>query len=216
MTFYNYPSKLLEQAVREFAKLPGIGNKTALRLVLYLLKQETEDVELFGQTIIELKKNVKHCKICRNISDTDICQICSNKLRDHQTICVVENIRDVMSIENTNQYNGVYHVLGGIISPMDGIGPGDLFIDSLEKRVSEGDIHEIILALSTTMEGDTTNFYIYKRLNKYPVKITTLARGVAIGDELEYADEITLGRSIINRTPFDSTLTDRKKDGRLE
>jgi len=210
MTFYHYPSKLLEQAVREFAKLPGIGNKTALRLVLHLLKQEPGDVELFGQTIIELKKNVKHCKICRNISDTDICQICSNKSRDHQTICVVENIRDVMSIENTNQYNGVYHVLGGIISPMDGTGPGDLFIDSLEKRVSEGDIHEIILALSTTMEGDTTNFYIYKRLNKYPVKITTLARGVAIGDELEYADEITLGRSIINRTPFDSTLVDGK------
>lgn len=212
MTFYNYPSKLLEQAVREFAKLPGIGNKTALRLVLYLLKQEHGDVELFGQTIIELKKNVKHCKICRNISDTDICQICSNKSRDHQTICVVENIRDVMSIENTNQYNGVYHVLGGIISPMDGIGPGDLFIDSLEKRVSEGNIHEIILALSTTIEGDTTNFYIYKRLNKYPVKITTLARGVAIGDELEYADEITLGRSIINRTLFDSTLADKKNN----
>ena len=206
MTFYNYPSKLLEQAVREFAKLPGIGNKTALRLVLHLLKQEPGDVELFGQTIIELKKNVKHCKICRNISDTDICQICSNKSRDHQTICVVENIRDVMSIENTNQYNGVYHVLGGIISPMDGIGPGDLFIDSLEKRVSEDDIHEIILALSTTMEGDTTNFYIYKRLNKYPVKITTLARGVAIGDELEYADEITLGRSIVNRTLFESSI----------
>jgi recombination protein RecR len=210
MTFYHYPSKLLEQAVREFTKLPGIGNKTALRLVLYLLKQEPGDVELFGQTIIELKKNVKHCKICRNISDTDICQICSNKSRDHQTICVVENIRDVISIENTNQYNGVYHVLGGIISPMDGIGPGDLFIDSLEKRVSEGDILEVILALSTTMEGDTTNFYIYKRLHKYPVKITTLARGVAIGDELEYADEITLGRSIINRTLFDSTLADGK------
>jgi len=212
MTFHSYPSKMLEQVVREFAKLPGIGNKTALRLVLHLLKQESEDVELFGQSIIQLKKNIKHCEICRNISDTDICQICSNKSRDHQTICVVENIRDVISIENTNQYTGVYHVLGGIISPMDGIGPGDLFIDSLEDRVSKDDIKEIILALSTTMEGDTTNFYIYKRLSKYPVKITTLARGVAIGDELEYADEITLGRSIINRTLFTSTLADRKQD----
>jgi recombination protein RecR len=215
MTLHHYPSKLLEQAVKEFAKLPGIGNKTALRLVLHLLKQETEDVEVFGQTIIQLRNNIKHCQICRNISDTDVCQICSNNSRNHEIICVVENIRDVMSVENTNQYRGVYHVLGGIISPMDGIGPGDLFIDSLEDRVAKGDIKEIILALSTTMEGDTTNFYIYKRLSKYPVKITTLARGVAVGDELEYADEITLGRSIVNRTLFVSTLAENDSNRRV-
>ena len=211
MTMYNYPSKLLEQAVREFARLPGVGNKTALRLVLHLLKQPVEEVEVFGQTIIQLRNNIKHCKICRNISDTETCQICSGINRDHQTICVVENISDVMSIENTQQYSGVYHVLGGIISPMEGVGPADLFIDALDERVAAGNINEVILALSTTMEGDTTNFYIYKRLNKYPVKITTLARGVAIGDELEYADEITLGRSIINRTLFISTLSDVDK-----
>jgi recombination protein RecR len=202
---YNYPSKLLEQAVREFARLPGVGNKTALRLVLHLLKQPVEEVEVFGQTIIQLRNNIKHCKICRNISDTETCQICSGINRDHQTICVVENISDVMSIENTQQYSGVYHVLGGIISPMEGVGPADLFIDALDERVAAGNINEVILALSTTMEGDTTNFYIYKRLNKYPVKITTLARGVAIGDE------ITLGRSIINRTLFISTLSDVDK-----
>ena len=212
MSLQHYPSKLLEQAVKEFAKLPGIGNKTALRLVLHLLKQDAADVEVFGQAIIQLRNNIKHCQTCRNISDTDVCQICSSPSRDHQIICVVENIRDVMSIENTNQYSGVYHVLGGIISPMDGIGPGDLFIDSLERRVAKGNINEIILALSTTMEGDTTNFYIYRRLNKYPVKITTLARGVAVGDELEYADEITLGRSIINRTLFVSSLAENKQD----
>jgi recombination protein RecR len=211
MTLHHYPSKLLEQAVREFAKLPGIGNKTALRLVLHLLKQEPDEVENFGQTIIQLRNNIKHCKTCRNISDTDVCQICSNNSRDHEIICVVENIRDVMSIENTNQYRGVYHVLGGIISPMDGVGPGDLFIDALEERVAKGDIKEVILALSTTMEGETTNFYIYKRLLEYNIKITTLAQGVAVGDELEYADEITLGRSIINRTLFSSTLAEKKK-----
>jgi recombination protein RecR len=211
MTLFNYPSKLLEQAVREFARLPGVGNKTALRLVLHLLKQPVEEVEVFGQTIIQLRNNIKHCKICRNISDTETCQICSSINRDHQTICVVENISDVMSIENTQQYSGVYHVLGGIISPMEGVGPADLFIDALDERVAAGNIKEVILALSTTMEGDTTNFYIYKRLSKYPVKITTLARGVAIGDELEYADEITLGRSIINRTLFISTLSDSDK-----
>jgi recombination protein RecR len=212
MTLYNYPSKLLEQAVREFARLPGVGNKTALRLVLHLIKQPKEEVEVFGQTLIQLKNNIKHCKICRNLSDIDVCQICSSPSRDHQTICVVENISDVMSVENTQQYSGVYHVLGGIISPMEGVGPADLYIDALEERVGAGDIKEVILALSTTMEGDTTNFYIYKRLSKYPVKITTLARGVAIGDELEYADEITLGRSIINRTPFISTLKEQKKE----
>jgi recombination protein RecR len=209
---YNYPSKLLEQAVREFARLPGVGNKTALRLVLHLLKQPKEEVEIFGQTLIQLRNNIKHCKVCRNISDTETCQICSSPSRDHQTICVVENISDVMSIENTQQYSGVYHVLGGIISPMEGVGPADLFIDALDERVSSDNIKEVILALSTTMEGDTTNFYIYKRLSKYPVKITTLSRGVAIGDELEYADEITLGRSIINRTLFITTLKDSKQE----
>lgn len=202
----------MEQAVREFAKLPGVGNKTALRLVLHLLKQPQEEVEIFGQTLIQLKNNIKYCKVCRNISDIETCQICSSPSRDRQTVCVVENINDVMSIENTQQYSGVYHVLGGIISPMEGVGPADLFINALEERVSSDNIKEIILALSTTMEGDTTNFYIYKRLNKYPLKITTLARGVAIGDELEYADEITLGRSIINRTPFISTLSNNKQD----
>ena len=212
MTLYNYPSKLLEQAVREFARLPGVGNKTALRLVLHLIKQPKEEVEIFGQTLIQLKNNIKHCKICRNISDTDICQICSSHTRDQKTVCVVENISDVMSIENTQQYSGVYHVLGGIISPMEGVGPADLFIDALDDRISSGNVKEVILALSTTMEGDTTNFYIFKRLSKYPLKITTLARGVAIGDELEYADEITLGRSIINRTLFETTLKEPKHE----
>ena len=209
-TFHNYPSKLLEQAVREFASLPGIGSKTALRLVLHLLKQDAEDVENFGNAMIELKRNIHHCKTCKNISDTETCQICSNPKRDGNLVCVVENIRDVMSIENTSQYTGLYHVLGGIISPIDGIGPTDLTIDSLEKRVKEGGIDEVILALSTTMEGDTTNFYIYKRLKPYPVSVSTLARGVAIGDELEYADEVTLGRSIIDRTPFEATFGERK------
>ena len=190
--FHNYPSKLLEQAVREFASLPGIGNKTALRLVLHLLKQDAEDVENFGNAMIELKRNIHHCITCKNISDTETCQICSNPNRDANLVCVVENIRDVMSIENTGQYTGLYHVLGGIISPIDGIGPADLTIESLEQRIKEGGIDEVILALSTTMEGDTTNFYIYKRLKTYPVRVSTLPRGVAIGDELEYADEITL------------------------
>ena len=210
--FHNYPSRLLEQAVREFSALPGIGSKTALRLVLHLLKQDQEEVERFGNALIELKRNIHHCRICRNISDTETCQICSNPRRDSDLVCVVENIRDVMSVENTQQYNGLYHVLGGIISPIDGIGPGDLTIDSLEERVSGGNVSEIILALSTTMEGDTTNFYIYKRLKSYPVKVSTLARGVAIGDELEYADEITLGRSIVDRKPFESTFAGGKQE----
>ena len=170
--FHNYPSKLLEQAVREFAALPGIGNKTALRLVLHLLKQEKEDVEGFGMAVIELKKKIHHCKICQNISDTEICQICSNHNRSREQVCVVENIRDVMAIEGTNQYTGLYHVLGGIISPIDGVGPGDLTIDQLEQRIRSGETEEVILALSTTMEGDTTNFYIYKRLQDYPVRDT--------------------------------------------
>lgn len=209
--FHNYPSKLLEQAVREFASLPGIGNKTALRLVLHLLKQDEAEVENFGNAIVELKRNIHHCKVCCNISDTETCQICSNPRRDSNLVCVVENIRDVMSIENTSQYNGLYHVLGGIISPIDGIGPSDLTIEKLESRVREGGIDEVILALSTTMEGDTTNFYIYKRLKDFPVKVSALARGLAIGDELEYADEITLGRSIVDRTPFEATFGGKKQ-----
>lgn len=204
----NYSSRLLEEAVNEFSRLPGIGNKTALRLVLHLLKQETTEVEKFGSVIQRLKKEIKHCRICHNISDQDICQICSNSKRDSATVCVVENIRDVMSIENTHQYNGVYHVLGGIISPMDGIGPGDLTIKSLEEKVlsTDSEIRELILALPTTMEGDTTNFYIFRRLQEADIRITTIARGVSVGDDLEFADEITLGRSIINRMDFESTL----------
>ena len=202
-----FPSKLLEEAVSEFSKLPGVGRKTALRFVLHLLKQETEDVDHFGNSLVKLKHEIKHCKICHNISDTDVCEICSQPNRMSELICVVENIRDVMAIENTQQYKGVYHVLGGIISPMDGIAPSDLEINSLINRVESGEVAEIILALSTTMEGDTTNFYIYKKLKSYPIKISTLARGVSIGDELEYADEITLGRSIRNRLDFESSLS---------
>ena len=206
MTLDTFPSKLLENAVTEFAKLPGIGKKTALRLVLHLLKQEKDDVHRFSNSITRLRDEIRHCTICRNISDTEVCNICDNDSRDHGTICVVENIRDVMSIENTQQYQGVFHVLGGIISPMDGIGPADLEIDSLVKRVNEGGIKEIILALSTTMEGDSTNFYIFKKLKDSGVKVSMLARGVSIGDELEYIDEVTLGRSIINRQLFEQSL----------
>jgi recombination protein RecR len=202
----SYSSKLLEEAVEEFATLPGIGRKTALRLVLHLLKQEDKEVEHFGNTILRMKKEIVTCRVCHNISDSEVCQICSDPYRDKQTVCVVESIRDVMSVENTQQYSGVYHVLGGIISPMDGIGPADLTIASLEEKVKGELCTEVILALSTTMEGDTTNFYIYKRLKDYPVAISTLARGVAIGDDLEYADEVTLGRSILNRTSFEDTF----------
>ncbi len=201
--YQSYSSKLLEEAVEEFASLPGIGRKTALRLVLFLLKQDDKEVERFGNTVLKMKKEIMHCKICHNISDTEVCAICSDNYRDHEIICVVENIRDVMSIENTQQYHGIYHVLGGIISPLDGIGPADLTIESLVEKARNNSIKEIILALSTTMEGDTTNFYIYKKLQESSVSITTLARGVAIGDDLEYADEITLGRSILNRTKFE-------------
>lgn len=206
MNIENFTSKLLESAVDEFSKLPGIGRKTALRLVLHLLNQEKEDVSHFGETIIKLRNEIKHCISCNTISDTDICTICSDSSRNSSVICVVENARDVMSIEKTHQFNGLYHVLGGIISPMDGIGPNDLKIDSLHKKIKDGSVQELILALSTTMEGDTTNFYLYKKFKNYNVKITTLARGVAIGDELEYADEITLGRSIVNRTLFESSI----------
>lgn len=206
MMQHSYSSKLLEEAVEEFATLPGIGKKTALRLVLHLLKQEDKEVEHFGNTILRMKKEIMTCEKCHNISDTEICHLCSDPYREQATICVVESIRDVMSVENTQQFSGVYHVLGGIISPMDGIGPADLTIDSLEEKVKNGSCSEVILALSTTMEGDTTNFYIYKRLKDYPVTISTLARGVAIGDDLEYADEVTLGRSILNRTSFEETF----------
>jgi len=197
-----YPSALLEKAVNEFAKLPGIGKKTAMRLVLHLLRQETESVEAFGNSIITLKHEVKYCKVCHNVSDTDICSICANPMRDASTVCVVENVQDVLAVENTQQYRGLYHVLGGVISPMDGIGPSDLEIDSLIKRVAEGHVKEVILALSSTMEGDTTNFFIYRKLGQFHIKLTVIARGISIGDELQYTDEITLGRSIINRTLF--------------
>ncbi len=203
MTFSDYPSKLLENAVNEFASLPGIGKKTAFRLVMHLLRQNESDVERFGESLIKLKKEIKYCRICFNISDNEICDICSDRSRNRALICIVENIRDVIAIENTGQYRGLYHVLGGIISPMDGIGPSDLNIDQLEEKVKEGGIDEVIFALSTTMEGDTTNYYIFRRLIPYNIKVSSLSRGVAIGDELEYTDEITLGRSIINRTPFD-------------
>lgn len=201
-----YPSVLLENAVNEFAKLPGIGRKTALRLVLHLLRQDLKNVEQFSAAALILKNNVRYCKSCYNISDDDICTICSNITRDKSCVCVVENIKEVMAIENTAQFKGLYHVLGGIISPIDGIGPSDLQIETLVARVATGDVKEVILALSTTMEGDTTNFYIYKKLAPFDVKISMIARGVSIGDEIEYTDEITLGKSIINRTLFNESF----------
>lgn len=197
-----YPSQLLEKAVGEFSKLPGIGRKTALRLVLYLLRQETSMVENFSNALTTLKHEVKYCKVCHNISDTETCLICSNPNRDSSTICVVESIRDVMAIEATQQFNGLYHVLGGVISPMEGIGPSDLEIESLVDRVKSGGVNEVIMALSSTMEGDTTNFYIFRKLSAEHVKMSVIARGISIGDELEYTDEVTLGRSIVNRTLF--------------
>lgn len=200
-----YPSTLLENAVNEFARLPGIGRKSALRLVLHLLRQEEENVTRFTESVLRLKQEVKYCACCHNISDTDLCGICADKTRDNSVICVVENIKEVMAIEKTVQFNGLYHVLGGIISPIDGIGPSNLEIASLEERVKAGGIREVILALSATMEGDTTNFYIYRKLQSYPVKTSIIARGVSVGDEIEYADEVTLGRSILNRTPFEES-----------
>ena len=190
--------------MQEFAKLPGIGRKTALRLVLHLLRQETDDVTHFADTIARMRREVKRCKVCHNISDSDTCPICSDPRRDHSTICVVENIQDVMAVENTQQFHGRYHVLGGVISPMDSIGPADLEIDSLVARVASGEVKEVILALGSTMEGDTTNFYIFRKLAPYTnVQISIIARGISVGDELEYTDEVTLGRSILNRTPFE-------------
>ena len=202
----NYSSKLLEKAVEEFAKLPGIGKKTALRLVLNLLNREVDDVTRFATAITSLREEIRFCKKCHNISDIEICQLCSNPSRDNSTLCVVEDIRDVMAIENTQQYRGLYHVLGGVISPMDGIGPQHLNIESLIDKVNSDEVKEIIFALSTTMEGDTTNFYIFKKLKETSVKVSTIARGIAFGDELEYADEITLGRSIANRLPYESSI----------
>ena len=190
--------------MQEFSKLPGVGRKTALRLVLHLLRQDTDEVMQFTETIAHMRQEVKHCRICHNISDSEVCPICSDPRRDESTICVVENIQDVMAVENTQQYQGLYHVLGGVISPMDGVGPADLEIDSLVERVKEGGVKEVILALSSTMEGDTTNFYIFRKLAPFTdVKLTIIARGISVGDELEYTDEVTLGRSILNRTPFE-------------
>lgn len=201
-----YPSQLLEKAVNEFSKLPGIGRKTALRLVLFLLRQDPDMVFGFGNTLIELRRDIKYCQVCHTISDTEVCSICSDKNREQGIICVVENIKEVMAIENTRQYRGYYHVLGGVISPMDGVGPNHLQIESLVKRVESGEVKEVILALSTTMEGDTTNFYIYRKLAHTNVDISTIARGVSIGDEIEYTDEVTLGRSIANRVSFQDTF----------
>ncbi|MFR2733995.1 recombination mediator RecR [Hoylesella buccalis] len=198
-----YPSVLLEKAVNEFSKLPGIGRKTALRLVLHLLRQSNSDVEQFASSIAKVKQEVKYCRVCHNISDEDVCPICSDPRRDTSLICVVENIQDVMAVENTQQFRGLYHVLGGIISPMDGIGPDQLEIQSLVQRVEQGGVSEVILALSSTMEGDTTNFYISRKLAPLDVKLSVIARGISVGDELEYTDEVTLGRSIVNRTPFE-------------
>lgn len=197
-----YPSALLEKAVGEFAKLPGVGRKTALRLVLHLLRQTPEDVDMFSNSVARARHEIKYCKVCHNISDTEVCNICADPRRDNSLICVVENIQDVMAVENTQQFHGLYHVLGGVISPVDGVGPSELQIDSLVERVAKGGIDEVILALGSTMEGDTTNFYISRKLAPFDVKLSVLARGISVGDELEYTDEVTLGRSILNRTPF--------------
>ncbi len=199
----SYPSKYLDNAIAELAKLPGIGKKTALRLALYLLKRPTEDVELFGNSIIEMRRKIKHCNVCKNISDHDICDICADQTRDTTQICVVENIKDVLAVENTQQYSGLYHVLGGLISPMEGIGPDTLEFESLIERVKSSKIKEIILALSATPEGDTTNFYIYRKIGTIPLIISAIAKGISVGNDLEYTDEITLGRSIKNRIRFD-------------
>ena len=199
-----YPSQLLERAVEAFSQLPGVGRKTALRLVLHLLRQPIEDVDGFAEAVLRVKHDVKHCKVCHNISDNEVCTICTDPRRDASLVCVVENVQDVMAIENTQQFHGLYHVLGGIISPMDGVGPNDLEIDSLVERVKEGTVKEIILALASTMEGDTTNFYISRKLKDTDVSLSVIARGISVGDELEYTDEVTLGRSILNRTPFES------------
>ena len=197
-----FPSLLLERAVGEISRLPGIGRKTALRLALHLLRQDEAATDALAEALVRLRHDVRYCSRCHNLSDDEVCPICSDARRDSTTLCVVENVQDVMAIENTQQFNGLYHVLGGIISPMDGIGPSDLNIDSLVKRVSEGGVREVILALSSTMEGDTTNFYISRRLQPLGVAVSVIARGISVGNELEYTDEVTLGRSIVNRTPM--------------
>ena len=199
----NFSSKLIEDAVNAFAALPGIGKKTALRLVLHLLKQDPERVEEFGKAVVKMRKEIKFCKACHNISDKEICAICSNPVRDHHTICLVESIRDIMAIENTGQFRGLYHLLGGVISPIEGVGPDDLNVDSLLDRVKKMEIKEVIMALSPTIEGDTTVFYLNKKLNAFNVKVSTLARGISFGGELEYADELTLARSIASRIPYE-------------
>jgi recombination protein RecR len=201
-----YPSTLLENAVNELSALPGIGRKTALRLALYMLRRDTDYTERLSTALLTLRRDVQYCRECHNICDSDHCAICSAPGRDHSTICVVENVKDVMAIENTAQFHGVYHVLGGIISPIDGIGPADLEIESLTQRVATGEVKELILALSSTMEGDTTNFFIYRKMSPHEVKITVIARGIAVGDEIEYADEVTLGRSIVNRLDFNDSM----------
>ncbi|MCG2611299.1 recombination mediator RecR [Flavobacterium sp. SM15] len=201
-----FSSKLLEKAVNEMAQLPGIGKRTALRLVLHLLKQPKEQTELLTEALVKMRSEIKFCKECHNISDVEVCEICSNPSRDRSVICVVEDIRDVMALENTGIFKGLYHVLGGKISPIDGVGPSQLNIVSLIEKVKTGGVKEIIFALSSTMEGDTTNFYIYKQIKEYPVVTSAIARGIAIGDELEYADEVTLGRSLMQRIPFENSL----------
>lgn|SRR5690554_4328009 len=200
----NFSSKLLEQAVAEFGRLPGVGQKSALRLVLHLLKQPETDLNRFAEALINLKKNIRYCSVCFNLSDLEVCGVCASHKRDQGLICVVEDSRDVMAIENTNQYQGVYHVLGGMISPMDGVGPGDLHIEELIERLRAGSVHEVILALSATMEGDTTIFYLFKRLQQFDIKVSTIARGISFGGELEYVDEVTLARSIATRVPYES------------
>lgn len=204
-----YPSKLLEKAVAEFSKLPGIGRKTSLRLVLDMLRRPEEEVSAFANALTDIRSNIKYCQVCHNISDTYICPICADRQRDASTICVVENIRDVMAVEHTQQYRGLYHVLGGIISPMDGIGPSDIEVDSLVERVANGGVKEVILALSSTMEGDTTNFYISRKLSGYDVVVSVIARGISVGDELEYTDEVTLGRALLNRTVMNNDNNER-------
>lgn len=207
----NYPSRLLENAVNELAKLPGIGRKTALRLAMYLLRRNPAEVEIMCQALTDMTNNVMYCSECHNISDKETCDMCSSHKRDRSLICVVEDVCDVMAIENTGQYNGLYHVLGGIISPIDGIGPDDLNITALIERAGKEEVREVIMAFSTTIEGDTTNFYLYKKLKDFNITISTIARGISIGDDIEYADQITLGRSIIHRTLYENTLADTRK-----
>lgn len=199
----SYPSRLLANAVNELARLPGIGRKTALRMALHLLRRDPQEVEALGQSVIRLRTDVCYCSVCHNISDEAVCAICSSQKRDRTVVCVVEDIRDVMAIENTGQFSGLYHVLGGIISPMEGIGPQDLQIEALVNRAAAGDIAELIFALPATIEGDTTGFYLYRKLSPFSLRITTIARGISIGDELEHTDEVTLGRSILGRLPYE-------------